>query len=752
MRTGISRAIVITAAVGTIAALTPAAFAGTAASTAASTSASTGRSAAGTSTINCSWTSNPAITLDDAFARSAAATSVPATVLKAVSYLESAWDNHEGLPSADGGYGPMNLTDRPASADNGKGDGSSKTAQSVQTAVLGAKLTGQSLAAVKNNPNANVCAGAAVLASDRGRTARSAAQNADVNGWTAAVARYGAAGSGQPSQEFAARVFTVLHSGTSRVTANGQRVALAAQPGVKIPSAAGSWQTDCPASLNCEWIPAPYLKLDPADPDNTGNYGNHDLADRTGAGGPKLKYIVIHDTEGSYSSALDLVQDPTYLAWNYTIRSNDGQVAQHLDAKDVGWHAGNWYANMHAIGIEHEGKGGTSGWYTEAMYESSATLVKYLAHKYGIALDPEHIIGHDQVPGILPGYTTSMHWDPGPYWDWQHYFDLLGAPIGGKKTASTTNVAVGDVVTVRPGFAGNTHTITQCNEQSPGSGPCLAGTPTNFAALYQSPSLTAPLAKDIGMHPTGSADGTTAVNDVSARAQAGNKLVVAAVSGEWVKVSWAGEFVWVDDPVSHPVLVKTPTATVSVKAGATSAPVYGRAYPEQAAYPSTVAYQTVTPLEYTLKVGQSYAITDRSVVTDYYNAQTYNGTAPGDRTDVKGADVYYQVALAHRIMYVRAADVKVTEVPALVAVTLPTIDGTPKVGKTLTALTGQWTGGVKTFTFQWLRDGHPIAGGSWQLYRVRKADVTHRISVVVTGSAPNAAAVSATSKAVKAKK
>ncbi|MGI8416667.1 MAG: N-acetylmuramoyl-L-alanine amidase [Nakamurella sp.] len=748
MRTGISRAIVITAAVGTIAALTPAAFAGT-----PSSAATTTLSAAGSSTIDCSWASNPAVTLDDAFARSAAATSVPATVLKAVSYLESAWDNHEGLPSADGGYGPMNLTDRPASADNGKGDGSSKTAQSVQTAVLGAKLTGQSLAAVKGNANANVCAGAAVLASYYGGHGSAAATTkADVNGWTTAIARFGAAGSGQSSQEFAARVLTVLHSGASRVTANGQRVALAAQPTAKVPAPAAKVKTDCPASLNCDWIPAPYLKLDPADPDNTGNYGNHDLADRTGAGGPKLSYIVIHDTEGTYQSALNLVQDPSYLAWNYTIRSSDGQVAQHLDAKDVGWHAGNWYVNMHAIGIEHEGYGGSAGWYTEAMYESSATLVKYLAHKYDIPLDPEHIIGHDQVPGILPGYTTSMHWDPGPYWDWEHYFDLLGAPIGGKKAAPTTSVSVGDVVTVKPGYAGNTHTITQCHQQSPGSPDCVSGTPTNFAALFQSPSLTGTLAKDVGTHPTGSADGTTSVNDVSARAQAGNKLVVAAVSGEWVKVSWAGEFVWVDDPVSHPVLVKTPTATVSVKAGATSAPVYGRAYPEQAAYPSTVAYQTVTPLEYTLKAGQSYAITDRSVVTDYYNAKTYDGSTPGDRTDVKGADVYYQVALAHRILYVRAADVQVTEVPMLVAATLPTIDGTPRVGKTLTALTGQWTGGVKTFTFQWLRDGHRIAGATGQAYSIRKVDATHKLSVRVTGSAPNATDVSATSKAVKAKK
>jgi len=225
---------------------------------------------------------------------------------------------------------------------------------------------------------------------------------------------------------------------------------------------------------------------------------------------------------------------------------------------------------MHSIGVEHEGKAGNGGWFTEVMYQKSAKLVKYLAHKYDIPLDPQHIIGHDQVPGILPGYTQSVHWDPGPYWDWEHYFELLGAPIcgHGAHARATTDVAAGDVVTVRPGYAGNTHTITQCEQQSPGSGDCQADAPTNFVALHQAPSDDSPLATDIGTHPSGDHAGTVRVNDVSARAQAGNLLVVAGVQGDWVKVSWAGEFAWLHNPSSHPVLVKTRSATVTVKPGA----------------------------------------------------------------------------------------------------------------------------------------------------------------------------------------
>ncbi len=132
--------------------------------------------------------------------------------------------------------------------------------------------------------------------------------------------------------------------------------------------------TECPPGLGCEWVPAPYEDL------GDGDYGNYDKANRPTD--QKIDTIVIHDTEGSWDTALKLVQDPTYLAWHYTVRSSDGHIAQHVRTQDVGWHAGNWYTNAKSIGIEHEGFLTDPGtWYTEAMYRSSAQLVKYLAHE-----------------------------------------------------------------------------------------------------------------------------------------------------------------------------------------------------------------------------------------------------------------------------------------------------------------------------------------------------------------------------------
>jgi hypothetical protein len=59
-----------------------------------------------------------------------------------------------------------------------------------------------------------------------------------------------------------------------------------------------------------------------------------------------------------------------------------------------------------------------------------------------------------------------------------------------------------------------------------------------------------------------------------------------------------------------------------------------------------------------MKPGQSYAVTDLTPVTDYYRAWSFDGSIPGDRTDVVGQDRYYQIQLAHRMVFVRAADVE----------------------------------------------------------------------------------------------
>ncbi len=579
---------------------------------------------------------------------------VPYAVLLGVSYLESRWDDHGRSPSTSGGYGPMHLTDVDVErAGNARGAGpfnASTGPQSLHTAKVAAQLTGLSTRRLISDDAANICGGAALLASTQRHLGGPLGATTTARSWYDAVAAYSGSADGTDAGVFAARVFHTIHTGATRSTNDGQRVKLAAHPALRVPSASPATTSgaashiDCPSTLACEWVPAPYEQYGPTVRD----YGNHDLANREQD--LSIDYIVIHDTEASYATTLQLVQDPTYVSWNYSIRSSDGHVAQHLDAKDVGWHAGNWYVNMHSIGIEHEGfaaQGAT--WYTESLYESSAALVKYLAQEYSVPLDRAHIIGHDQVPGVTPPYVKGMHWDPGPYWNWEHYMALLGAPLRPDRRSKS------DIVTIRPGFADNQQPVTGCS--SPGT-PCPAQG-TNFVYLHTQPNASSPLVTDIGLHPDGSPS-TTAVSDHGARLAAGQKVVVARKSGDWLGVWYLGDIGWLYSPKAHPVVLPSDGRLVTAKSGMSAVPVYGRAYPEQAAYAGTsVPYQTVTPLQYTIKAGQQYVLADDSVPTDYYYAKTYDDSIPDDHTVVTGQDGYDEIWFGHRMFFVRTSDVDV---------------------------------------------------------------------------------------------
>lgn len=386
------------------------------------------------------------------FAAAAERYGVPQSVLLGVSYLQSRWDTHGGAPSVTGGYGPMHLTDAAAAlaeaphhsdgSEDARGDDARparRTAPAelpraaalparLRTLERAARISGYSAGQLRDNAAANVHGGAALLADAQKKLGRPLSE--DPADWYGAVARFSGADDTATATTYANDVFDVIRTGESRITDSGQHVALAAAPAVAPDPAqtaglglrtADARQTECPRTVACEWIPAPYEEF------GEGDYGNHDLADRPAS--QSVKYIVIHDTEGSWDTTIKLVQDPTYVSWQYTLRSSDGHVAQHVPLKDVAWHAGNWYVNAKSVGLEHEGfLVSPDAWYTEAMYRSSARLVRYLASRYGIPLDRQHILGHDTVPGTTAATIRGMHTDPGPYWDWAHYFTLLGRP------------------------------------------------------------------------------------------------------------------------------------------------------------------------------------------------------------------------------------------------------------------------------------------------------------------------------------
>lgn len=74
----------------------------------------------------------------------------------------------------------------------------------------------------------------------------------------------------------------------------------------------------------------------------------------------------------------------------------------------------------------------------------------------------------------------------------------------------------------------------------------------------------------------------------------------------------------------------------------------------------------------------------------------------------------------------------------------PTISGTAKVKKTLTAKTTGWMAGV-TFTYQWLRNGAAIAGATASTYKLKSSDKGKRISVQIVGTKAGYTTVTQTS-------
>lgn len=137
--------------------------------------------------------------------------------------------------------------------------------------------------------------------------------------------------------------------------------------------------------------------------------------------------IVIHDTEGRFVGSVRFLQKSRARGSAHFVVSRTGQIVQLVPVTDVAWHAGNSYWNLHSIGIEHEGWA-DHGRYTVAEYRASAQLTAYLAKRWGIPLDREHIIGHDEVPNPYhPGRYggVSGHYDPGKWWNWTSYMWLV---------------------------------------------------------------------------------------------------------------------------------------------------------------------------------------------------------------------------------------------------------------------------------------------------------------------------------------
>jgi N-acetyl-anhydromuramyl-L-alanine amidase AmpD len=130
-----------------------------------------------------------------------------------------------------------------------------------------------------------------------------------------------------------------------------------------------------------------------------------------------IRMIVIHETDGSYISAVNWFLNPrARVSAHYIVRAWGGGITQMVAESDTAYHARN--ANPYSIGIETEFNPRQAIWHTDAQYRSSAALTCAIARRYGIPTNRAHIVGHRELP-------DANHADPGPTWNWSYFMSLV---------------------------------------------------------------------------------------------------------------------------------------------------------------------------------------------------------------------------------------------------------------------------------------------------------------------------------------
>jgi N-acetyl-anhydromuramyl-L-alanine amidase AmpD len=360
---------------------------------------------------------------------------VPVEVLKGIAFAETRWQHLQwaegdtascmGMPHA---YGVMSLRD-----DDIFG-------HTLRTA---AQLIGRDVNTVKRDVVQNIRAAAALLKQyhDRLPLPEGTGPN-DIESWENAIAAYSGISQPELAHQHALDIFNRVTKGYHdygiemqahplNLVAVRQRVSALWQQAQQREATKLDKTANQPDYLDAKWAPA---------------YPGHWYTE-----GYARDFVVIHDMEGFYLAVISYFQQSTTNASaHYCINglqdnasdSPAGEITQMVEEKYWAWHVICW--NRYMLGIEHEGFVSNPAWYTPEMYLASAKLTKYLCDKYNIPKDRNHIIGHQEwqnpnwvnwvktsynpllpagVPDLNP--TCNTHTDPGQYWDWDFYMQLV---------------------------------------------------------------------------------------------------------------------------------------------------------------------------------------------------------------------------------------------------------------------------------------------------------------------------------------
>jgi N-acetyl-anhydromuramyl-L-alanine amidase AmpD len=287
--------------------------------------------------------------------------------------------------------------------------------------------------------------------------------------------------------------------------------------------------------------------------------------------GTAISAVTIHTVQGTYAGCISWFQNCSAgVSAHYVARSSDGQITQMVLEAGKAWHVGT--NNPYTIGIEHEGYISTASWYTTAMYNGSAALVRDIcASGYGI--NPLRCY---YGPGCSGGYSDcylgacttikghqmfsgQTHTDPGPNWNWAKYYLL----INNAPSITTVTTATG-TFTDNGGSTGDyTNDVRSLTLIKPTGATSVTLNFTSFSTeagwdymfIYDGSTTSAPL---IGQY-----DGTSSPGIVSS---SGNALLVEFRSDcATVEAGWVAN--WTSNVVVAPAGDSIPPTTVVTTSG-----------------------------------------------------------------------------------------------------------------------------------------------------------------------------------------
>ena len=343
--------------------------------------------------------------LDAAFARAGADYGVPAELLKGIAYTETRFEmlqggvEFEGVPAASG---LMAL----------RGEKLSE----------GARLAGVSEEAARTQPEANIRAAAALLAS-YGREL--GIKGGEVGEWASAVVKLSGISNPEAQAQYVHQgVYEVMRQGVVAQTPAGD-VAVSLMPNAQAQARFASPSVHAMAAgpdyAPAIWRPSPNYNTRP-----------------TGSGGG-VQIVVIHTCEGTYSSCWSwLANSASGVSAHYVVSESGSEISQLVRESSRGWHVAATYnpslnggvlpglsgssVNNFAVGIEHGGSASQTS-FPAGQIDASAKLTCDITKDNGIVRDSYHIVGHGK---LQPGNRT----DPGDNWPWTTYINKVKSYCG----------------------------------------------------------------------------------------------------------------------------------------------------------------------------------------------------------------------------------------------------------------------------------------------------------------------------------